>query len=96
MRERQNKNSRWTFHSGDSYKTFNGTEVVDPCYSKVFGGIINRITVYIYPNRQILRSVNPVTEILLNKALREARIMMPTLRNKLYPEIVKMMFEVTT
>jgi len=83
MRERQNKNHKWTFHSGNSYETLNGTVIVDDCYSKTFGGILNRVTVYIYPNGQILGSTNRITEALQKKAFREARIMMPALKDKL-------------
>jgi hypothetical protein len=83
MRERQNIIHKWTFHSGNLYETPNGTVVVDDCYSKTFGGILNRITVYIFPNGQILGSTNQITQALYKKAFREARIMMPTLKNKL-------------
>jgi len=81
--ERTKPSIGWKFHSQRIFEESTGSKVVDACYSKRWGGLINSLTLYIYPDGQILIDQMRATEDLKNRALRDARKMMPALTTRL-------------
>jgi hypothetical protein len=81
--ERRRALHGWKFHPRLSFQEPSGLKIVDACYSRRYGSLFNPLILYIFPDGQIVLIGTNAPEELKNQALRDARMLLSSLTDRL-------------